>query len=510
MPPDFEWVLVGDTPASGDSGYRNGNSLAFDAEGHCYVTGTFIDAIRFGSTNVPGGYAHIIFTAKLTPTGGVEWVRTAGGPGAIGTSVAVDLQGNCYVTGQYEGGARFGTRTLPWWGRADAFVAKYTGAGEVAWVSAAGGPGSDAGSSIAVDKQGNCYVAGHFEGTAIFGAEALIAPGSRDVFLAKYGPDGALLWLRQAHGSISASQSRVAVDGQGDCYIAGTFQGTATFGTNTLSSAGRSEDVYVARFSPDGEAQWAVRAGGVGSDYGNGIAVNEQGDIYVTGHFSGSADFLGTRLTSAGVEDVFVLRLSRAGEFRWVRQAGGVGDDWGGGIALDSRGDCYVIGGFQSIATFGATSLQSSGGVDVFLAKYSAEGVPLGVQKGGGPSNDYGFGVALDTNGRVGITGGFYSETAVFGTNVLASPNAGEAIFVATLRSSCLYFNPVSISLSNDLFQVQLNGLPGGLPVVIQASTDLSHWEDVGTNTPPAGALDVADPVSSSQPMRFYRARLGP
>jgi hypothetical protein len=68
----------------------------------------------------------------------------------------------------------------------------------------------------------------------------------------------------------------------------------------------------------------------------------------------------------------------------------------------------------------------------------------------------------------------------------------------------------VLISPSNDLFHVQLNGLPGGVPVVIQASTDLSHWEDVGTNTPPAGALDVANPVSSSQPMRVYRARLGP
>jgi len=510
MPPDFDWVLVGDTPASGDSGYRNGNSLAFDAEGHCYVTGTFIDAIRFGSTNVPGGYAHIIFTAKLTPTGGVEWVRTAGGPGAIGTSVAVDLQGNCYVTGQYEGGARFGTRTLPWWGRADAFVAKYTGAGEVAWVSAAGGPGSDAGSGIAVDKQGNCHVAGFFESTAIFGSEHLTAPGSRDVFLAKYGSAGTLLWLRQLHGSVSASRGRVALDGEGNCYLAGAFQGTATFGTNKLSSAASSEDLYVAKINPEGDTLWAFRAGGGGSDVANGLAVSEQGDIYVTGRFSGDADFLGTSLKSAGGHDVFVLKLTTAGQLQWVRQAGGVGSDWGSGVALDAGGNGYVIGGFQSSAAFGDTSLQSSGGDDVFLAKYSAEGVPLWVRKAGGPSNDYGFGVALDTHGRVGITGGFYSETAVFGTNVLASPNAGEAIFIATLRSSCLRFNPASISLGNDLFQVQLNGLPGGLPVVIQASTDFSRWEDVWTNTPPTGALDVADPAASGQPMRFYRARLGP
>jgi hypothetical protein len=193
-----------------------------------------------------------------------------------------------------------------------------------------------------------------------------------------------------------------------------------------------------------------------------------------------------------------------------VRQAGGPGDASGNSVALDVGGNCYVTGGFRDIATFGATSQQSSGGIDVFLAKYNTEGLLLWVQIAGGPGDDSALAVGLDSNGRVGITGGFYGDTAAFGANVLVSPNAGEAIFLATLQSSCLRFNPLSISLSDDLLHVQLHGLPGGVPVVIQASTDLSHWEDVWTNTPPAGALDVAAPAPSSQRIRCYRARLGP
>src|SRR6266568_279074 len=105
-----------------------------------------------------------------------------------------------------------------------------------AWAAKIGGGLDQGGSSIAVDAAGNSYVAGVFLGTATFGATSLNSHGEEDAFLAKYDASGNLLWAKSGGGSYEDFIFGNAVDGAGNCYVSGAFDGAATFGSFTLTN----------------------------------------------------------------------------------------------------------------------------------------------------------------------------------------------------------------------------------------------------------------------------------
>ncbi len=238
------------------------------------------------------------------------------------------------------------------------------------WATQAGGSNSDTGFSISVDANGNSYVSGYFKETATFGAFTLTSSGSRDVFVAKFDTDGNWQWAKQAGGSSSDKGWEISVDANGNSYVTGNFAETATFGAFTLTSSGMLDwDVFVAKLDTDGNWQWAKQAGGSSTDEGLSIIVDANGNSYVAGGFQETATFGATTLTSSGVYDVFVAKLDTDGNWQWAEQAGGSGYDFGRCISVDANGNSYVTGFFVETATFGAFTLTSSGGSDVFVAK---------------------------------------------------------------------------------------------------------------------------------------------
>ena len=292
-------------------------------------------------------------------------------------------------------------------------MAKYGPDGALLWATQAGGSALDFGVGIATSARGDSYVTGNFAGTATFGEgepneTSLTATGSSDrisdIFVAKYGPDGALQWATQAGGSAQDFGVGIATSARGDSYVTGNFAGTATFGEGepnetSLTSAG-SIDIFMAKYGPDGALLWATRAGGSvghqappgagGLDEVFGIATSARGDSYVTGFFTDTATFgegepNETTLTATGsgdrISDIFVAKYGPDGALQWATQAGGgdddgVGgdDDAGYGIATSARGDSYVTGSFEGTATFGEgepneTELSSGG---IFVAKYGS------------------------------------------------------------------------------------------------------------------------------------------
>jgi hypothetical protein len=183
------------------------------------------------------------------------------------------------------------------------------------------------------------------------------------------GRNGSTLsWAVKAGGSSDEGGNGIAVDSNGNAYVTGHFEGTATFGSTSLTSSG-ANDIFIAKLSSIGEWQWAVKAGGPGdSDSAYGIAVDPNGNAYATGYFEGTATFGSTSLTSSGGNDIFIAKLSSSGEWQWAVKAGDSSGVFGNGIAVDSSGNAYVTGHFSGTATFGSTSLTSSGGYDIFIA----------------------------------------------------------------------------------------------------------------------------------------------
>jgi hypothetical protein len=240
------------------------------------------------------------------------------------------------------------------------------------------------------------------------------------------------IWANQAGGTSYDYGYGIAVDDNGNSYVTGYFSSIATFGNTTLtSSSSEYADIFVAKLDSSGNWLWAKKAGGTSWDHGYGIAVDAKGNSYVTGYFYGSATFGTTTLTSSGSYDIFVAKMDSNGNWLWVKQAGGTNEDGGISIAINANGNSYITGVFEESATFGTTTLTSSGSQDIFVAKLDINGNWLWAKQAGGTGYDDGCGIAVDANGNSYVTGYFYGN-AIFGTTTLTSSSASD-IFVAKL-----------------------------------------------------------------------------
>jgi len=459
---ELVWAKRAGGAGTGDAG----TAVAVDGSGNIYVTGTFQGTATFGlgeanQTALVSAGSDDIFLARYDSNGLLQWAKRAGGSGLDrGASIAVDGSGDIYVTGFFQGTATFGVgeanqTALTSAGSDDIFLAQYDSTGTLQWAKRAGGTGLDRGAGIAVDDLGNSYVTGWFNGTATFGLgeanqTALVSAGSDDIFIAQYDSTGLLQWAGRA-GSTGQDQGvGIAVDGGGNSYLTGYFNGAAVFGPGqasqtTLVSAG-DRDPFVAQYDSSGLLQWVKRAGGTGADRSFSITVDESGNVYVSGLFQGTATFgLGeanqTALTSAGSDDIFVAQYDSTGLLQWAKRAGGTGSDGGLGIAVDGLGNSYVTGWFSSAATFGLgeanqTALTSAGGRDIFVAQYDADGLLQWAKRAGSGATggDQGMGIAVDGFGNSYMPG-YFNATATFGqgeaNETMLTSAGGADIFVA-------------------------------------------------------------------------------
>jgi len=174
------------------------------------------------------------------------------------------------------------------------------------WATQAGGISDDNGRAIATDSQGNSYVTGNFDGNNTFGSTTLISNGAIDIFIAKLDNAGNWLWAKKAGGTGNDYGRDICIDTAGNVYLTGYFySNTASFGATTLTNtASGYPDIFVASLDSNGNWRWAKKAGGINSDYGRGIAIDGTANIYLTGHFTGTASF--GSLTLTGSDDAFI------------------------------------------------------------------------------------------------------------------------------------------------------------------------------------------------------------
>jgi hypothetical protein len=178
----------------------------------------------------------------------------------------------------------------------------------VPWATQAGGTSSGSGNAISTLSDGSAIVTGSFQGTATFGSTTLTSAGSYDAFVAKIDASGTYLWATKAGDTATDEGSGISTLSDGSAIVTGWFEGTATFGSTTLTSAG-NRDVFVAKIDASGSYVWATKAGGTSRDLGYGISTLSDGSALVTGYFQGTATFGSTTLTSAGSDDVFVAKI---------------------------------------------------------------------------------------------------------------------------------------------------------------------------------------------------------
>jgi hypothetical protein len=367
----------------------------------------------------------------------VPWAaQVSGSNGNYGYSVSALPDGSSIVTGGFNGTATFGSTTLTSVGGDDVFVAKLNRSGSYVWATQAGGSAWEGGYGVSTLPDGSSIVTGYFEGTATFGSTTLTSAGFADIFVAKLSPSGSFEWATRA-GTSGGQDFGYGVSAlpDGSAILTGYFElGAATFGSTTLTTT--RGDAFVAKVDPEGSFAWAKQIGSAsGYVYGFSPSVLTDGSVIVTGAFEGTTAFGSISLTSAGNWDNFITKLDSSGSFVWANRAGGTSNDFGGmSVSALPDGSAIYTGRFQGTATFGSTTLTAVGSADMFVAKVDASGSFVWATQAGGSSFDTGYGVTALPDGSSIVTGYFYG-TATFGSNTFTAAG-NDDIFVAKVSPS--------------------------------------------------------------------------
>ena len=225
--------------------------------------------------------------------------------------MVVDRAGNITITGCFENRITFGTFTFKTRGQMDIFVARFDGRGKPLWAVTAGGENNDCGAGVALDKDGDAWVAGWFMNKSSFGSITEKARGNMDVFMTKLDSDGRFLWARSGGSADTDKALWVQPDGAGNALITGYFKQRASFGSITAKSRG-ARDAFVAKIDSKGRFLWIGVFGGNGDDMGHDLAVVSAGTIHLVGSFNNTITAGGKQATSRSKTDAFYATLKAA------------------------------------------------------------------------------------------------------------------------------------------------------------------------------------------------------
>ncbi len=379
-----------------------GVAVATAPNGDVFFAGSYFGTLQIETTTLPNNGAAASYIIRMDSLGNIIWIKNfrnqSGGTTRI-QSLAADATGAIYLTGYFNGtilanpndnsgNLIAGTGTL------SGFVSKLDANGDFIWAKPLLSDYLVDPRTIAVDASFNVYVAGNHTGTTDFDpsnvGEILDTSNSfsQDIFLLKLSASGDFAWYRSIGSEGAEFANDIILDDASNIYLTGSFTNTADFSENgsiVLSSG--QPTIYVAKFNTNGTTQWAYKLGGdpiITAGTGRSIDIDTDGNIYLTGEFSGNIDFnpgSGTfeMSTVFGASDGFVVKLSAAdASFIWARRIGGPNQqDLPKGIAVYGSDLFYVVGNFT-----GTTNLDPMGNVpditatspnfeDVFIVKYS-------------------------------------------------------------------------------------------------------------------------------------------
>jgi len=367
--------------------------------GYVHVTGVYQQTVDFAPGPAADEHTAVgsddVFVTRLGILNTYEWTRTWGGSeNDEGRGVAVDGSGNVYVVGSFGDHVDFdpglGSEFETSEGLIDAFLSRFTSAGEHEWTYTAGSTLWDLAEDVVVDAADNVVVGGMFFSTVDFdpawaGVDEHTSAGFYDSYVSKFNADGSYAWTRTFGGQDDdEALNSLALDDAGNVYLAGEFATTLhavdfdpTAGTDERMAVG-ALDGFVMRLDANGDYGWTNTMGGtLAQARVRGVVVGPGNEVCLVGEFTGTVDFdpgAGTdELASVGQDDVFVSELNVAGAYVGTVAVGSISGDIGLAITMDGAGNA-IYGGYYRAAmdfdpTAGSDLHYNYGGTDGFVTK---------------------------------------------------------------------------------------------------------------------------------------------
>ena len=378
----------------------DGSDVIVDSLGNIYVTGIFALCVDLDpgpeedihcTSDAGSPYPYDAFLSKFDPDGNYIWGQSWGGTKNEYTEcVAFDLYENIFVTGNYWIDADFDPDPAVEDihisnGRNDAFITVFKEDGDFIIALTWGGAGEDTCKGVIGDDEDNFFVITDFEKTVDFNPavdeDLHKSNGVSDICLSKFDTHADFVSAQSFGGYGMDIANAIDIDIDQNIFITGCFQNTVDFdpgaGIDEHASNG-AYDIFVSKFNNGCEFQWAGTWGGSYSDWAFDMAIDNLGNIFITGGFAGSVDFNPSAgedwHSSYGADDVFLSRIDNDGGLISAVTWGGGDYDYGYGIASDSS-NVIVTGGFESLADFNPGNLVdenlSNGKTDAYLVLLS-------------------------------------------------------------------------------------------------------------------------------------------
>jgi len=404
---DFLWAKS----IKGD-GYHENIILDIDASGNVYTTGTFFNTVDFdpgiNTFNLTAIDGSDVFIQKLDASGNFIWAKSFGGTSYDEPySINIDKTGNIYTVGTFHGtvdfdpgSATYNVTSSAYYG---VFLQKLNAAGNFVWVKDWGGASPIIISSVTTGFSGNVYMTGYFGNAPQDfdpngGMYNLTCEGNYDAFILKLNASGSFIWAKSIGGESTTiggtyydSYTKgysITTDTYDNVYTTGYFTGQLVdfnTGSGTSNIAADHKDIYVHKLDSLGNFIWAKTMGGAEYEIGKSITTDAMGNAYITGSYSGTADFdpgsTTHNLTAKGALDIFIQKLDTLGNFVWVKSIGSFVNDDALSITLDNAGNIYTTGYFNFSADFnpgsGTYSLTSAGQSDAFIVKLTKNGTGI-------------------------------------------------------------------------------------------------------------------------------------
>ena len=317
-----------------------------------------------------------------TPTVTEVWAQEWGAEGNdIGEGVAIDTDGNIYVTGVTYGKMANNINA----GQSDIFLSKFNANGKLLWTQQWGSKERETANSIFISDAGSIYIAGQTKGQL----DTDSSFGEYDLFLLKCDTAGNKIWLRQWGTKLNEDAYSLCVDQSENILVAG-------YSTVQAEDKEKS-DLLIMKFDSSGTILWTKIWGSKESEWIKAIAIGKQGDLYITGWTKGGLE----ASKQHDFDDIFLMKLDSAANLLWVRQWGTDYNDDGNALALDAMDNAYVTGRTGN----GLEGNKRIGRHDSFLSKYNSKGEKQWTKQWGSMDDDDGDGLVIDSLGKIYVLG---------------------------------------------------------------------------------------------------------
>ncbi|MBK7872472.1 MAG: T9SS type A sorting domain-containing protein [Saprospiraceae bacterium] len=421
----------------GDIGSETCSGLALDKDGSIFLAGTFQNKLPVGIKILQSRGAEDIFLIKTNLNGNVLWAKRAGSnlPDQI-TAITLDQNDQLICTGNFWQQADFEELILNSTANSKAiFLVKYDTGGQALWGKSINGPGLKDANDLTCDSEGNIFLTGFFADSLEILDTTLFAAGKTDLFVAKFSPDGSLLWaLRQGQ---SGDTRGISIDlmNQGDAVIAGYFNDTTRIADTILTANTADQDLFLTRISKDGQPRWAKKAGGVFDKDVTALVVSSDDKIYLTGYLVGVMR-LSNQLSiqsATGNPDFFVLKYDTNGNPLKARAFGGSLTQQ----AMDATllaGNLAITGFYQGDMNFDGFRFSAGNHFNGFVAVFDSNLICQWTKNIISNSSVFPTKIASNTNQEIWI-GGSFTGQAAFDNQAIQATNAFD-VFLAKVSQT--------------------------------------------------------------------------